>query len=155
RGQRSVHAVGGGAMRRLSMIVLGGPAFLADQRHEANVGDVLGLVPVGRGADNANQFLDAPILADRNDQPASNLELRLQRRRYFGAAGRDDNRIVRRVVGPAERSVAVQYMHVAITQVGKRGSGFFGKLADALYRVDAARDAREDRRGVAGTGADL
>src|SRR4029079_15207873 len=137
------------------MIVFGGPAFLAHQRHEANVGDVLGLVPVGRGADNANQFLDAPILDDRNDQTASDLELRLQPRRHFGAAGRDDNRIVRRVVWPAERSVAVQYMHVAITQVGKRPAGFFGELADALYRVDAARDAREDRRGVAGTGSDL
>ncbi len=85
----------------------------------------------------------------------SDLELRLQRFGHLGAAGRDDDRVVRRVLGPAARSVAMQHVHVAVAQVGKRRSGFFGELADALYRVDAARDTREDCRGVARAGADL
>ena len=125
------------------------PAFGAHERHEAHVGDVLGLVVVLGDARDAHQLLPARIAPDRNDEAPADLELGFQRLWHLRAAGRDDDRVVGRVVGPALRAVGVQDVHVLVAEVGEPLGGARGKLADALDRVDLARDARQDRRRVA------
>ena len=56
---------------------------------------------------------------------------------------------------PALGSVAVQNMHVVIAEIGQRGGGLLGQLADALDRVDVAGDLGEDGRRIARSGSDL
>ena len=53
------------------------PAFRAHQRNEADIGKFLGRVFVLGYADDAHQFLHAPIGSHRNDQSTTDLELRL------------------------------------------------------------------------------
>ena len=82
-------------------------------------------------------------------------ELLLQRLRHARPAGGDDDRVVRRVLRPAERAVAVQHVHVVAACGGECLGGLVRQLTVALDRVDAARDPREHGGGVAGAGADL
>ena len=135
-------------MRGFRTALLRRPAFLAHQWDEADIRDILGLVLILRYTDHAQQFLDAPIGPYRNNQPASDFELRLQRFWYFGAARRDHDGIIRCVIGPAARSVGMQHMHIAITEVGQRRSSLLGELANALNCVNIAGNPREDGRGV-------
>ena len=64
-----------------------------------------------------HEFLDARIIADRNDKPSAKLQLILQRLGNLGPAGRHDDRIVRRVLGPTARAVRMEHMHIAIAEI--------------------------------------
>ena len=131
------------------------PAFLAEQRHKTNVGEVLTLVIAFGNAGDAHQFLRARVAADRNYQPSADLELAAQRLGNLRAAGRNHDGIVGRVFGPAAGAVAVQHVHIGVALLGERGRRFFGECADAFDRVDLVGDLGEYRRRVAGAGADF
>jgi hypothetical protein len=131
------------------------PALLAEERHEADIGDVLGLEVVLIDARDADELLGARVGADRDHHAAADLELLLQRSRNLGAASRHDDSVVGRVLGPAQRAVGVQHVHVVVAEIGKFLRRLGRELADALDREDLAGDAGEDRGGIAGAGADL
>ena len=69
---------------RLPIRVFALPALLADQRHEADIGDVLALELVLVDARDPNQLLRPLVPADRDDHAATDLELMHQR---FGTSG--------------------------------------------------------------------
>ena len=141
--------------RRDGTTLLRCPTFLAYERDEADISDILGLVVVLRYTDHAQQFLNAPINPHRNDQPASDLELSLQGFRYLWAARRDHDRVIRCVIGPTSRSVGMQHVHIRIAELGQHRSSLFGELADALDRINIASNSRQNGRGVTRAGADL
>ena len=74
---------------------VGCPALLPDQRHEADIGEVLALVFVLGDARDADELLDLRIAPDRDDQAAADLELLLQRFRNFRPAGGDNDGVDR------------------------------------------------------------
>ena len=59
-------------------LLLGRPAFLANQWHKANIGDVFRLKLVFRKPRDANKLLGALVLTDGNYQPATKFQLLLQ-----------------------------------------------------------------------------
>ena len=79
----------------------------------------------------------------------------LQRLRHPGSTGRDDDGVERGVLGPAERAIAVQHVHVVEALRGKSCRGFDGQLAVTLDRVDMLRDLRDHCCRVTRAGADL
>src|SRR5271166_1245640 len=55
------------------------PSFLADERHEPHVSQVLAFKFVLRNPGDANQLLNFGVAAHRNDKPSADLELLLER----------------------------------------------------------------------------
>jgi hypothetical protein len=131
------------------------PAFRANQRHEAHVGNVLGPEFLLRDPRDAHELLDMGVRSDRNDEPATDPELRLQRFRHFRTARRHDDRIVGRVFGPPDGAVGMEHVHVAIAETCECRRRLFRERAKALHRVDAARDPRQNRGRVSGAGTDF
>ena len=113
------------------------------------------LYSFSRNTRDADQFLHPRIAPNRNDQPAADLELLLQRFRNFRAAGGDDDAVIGRMFRPALGPIAVEDMHVVIAEIGQRRRGFFGELADALDGVNVAGNPGQDGRRITGSGADL
>ena len=108
-----------------------------------------------RNARYAHQFLDPPVGSDRNHQPPTDLELGLRRLRHFGAAGRDDDRVVRRVILPAARAVCMQHMHIPVAELGQHRRRLLVELADAFDGVNLFGNLRQDSRRVTRAGADF
>ena len=131
------------------------PALLADQRDEANVGDILAEIFIFRNPDDPDQFLGALIGADRDHQPPADLQLLLERLRNLRSAGGDDDGIVGRMLRPALGAIAVQDVDIVVAEFGQRRRGLFRELAETFDRVDVGRDLRQHRGGIAGTRADL
>jgi hypothetical protein len=69
-------AAPGAHVARLTFL-RGRPPLLPDQRNEADVCDILAAVLIFCNARDPDQFLDALIRADRDHQPAADLQLRL------------------------------------------------------------------------------
>ena len=76
------------------------PSFIANQGHETDIGDVFAAIFSVRNADDPDQFLRALIGADRDHQPAADLELLLEQLRNLRSAGGDDDGIVRSMFRP-------------------------------------------------------
>ena len=93
-----------------------GPAVFADQRHELDGAEIL-LVEIDmlRPRD-LQELLLALALPDRNDQPAADLELLLQRLRHGRPAGGDQDRVERRGFRPAERAVTDTQLDVVVAE---------------------------------------
>ena len=69
--------------------------MFADQRHKRAGTEILRL-NAGFGFDRSDEVLIFRIGTDRNDQPAAHTELIDQRLRDIGAAGRNQNSVIRR-----------------------------------------------------------
>ena len=100
------------------------PAFLPDQRHEPDVGQIFAPVLGLRNAGDANEFLHLWIASDRNDQPPADLELLLQRFGNLRPAGGDNDAVIGRVLGPSFRPIAVEDMNVVIAEIGEPEAAF-------------------------------
>ena len=74
---------------------------------------------------------------------------------HFGPAGRDQDGVVGRVLGPAERAVAVQHVDVGVAEPREPLGRAPGQLGVALDRVDLGGDLGQHGGGVARAGADL
>ena len=109
------------ALRSLR-VVCRRPAFFADQRHEANVGQILTLIFILRDTGNADELLHLGITTRGHHQPATDLELFFQRFRNRGLTGGDDDSIIRRMLGPAFATIAVQDVVVVVAEISKSGS---------------------------------
>ena len=96
-----------------------------------------------------NELLQRPVLADRDHQAAARSKLLEERLGYLGAARGDHDGVVGGVLGPAQRSVAVPYRDVGEAEVSEPGRRHARELLVPLDGVDLARDAGEDRRGIA------
>src|SRR6266849_7003312 len=86
-------AAPGAHLARLTLL-RGRPPLLPDQWNEADVRDILAAVLIFRNARDPDQFLDALIRADRDHQPAADLQLRLEGLRNLRPAGRHDDDII-------------------------------------------------------------
>ena len=95
------------------------------------------------------------IGADRDHQPPADLQLLLQRLRNLRSAGRHDDGIIGSMLRPSFGAVAVQHVNIVVAEFGKQRRGLVRELAETFDRVDMARDLRQHRGGIAGTGADL
>jgi hypothetical protein len=134
--------VAGGRLRHL-------PSFGSDQRHEANVGQILALELPLRLAGDPDQLLGTLVVPDRNHEPATFGQLVLERFRHARRAGRYENGIEGRVLQPAARAILVQNVDVAIARITQVGCCLFRQLADPFDRIDLARDLGEHGRGIA------
>ena len=131
------------------------PAALAHQRHEAHRAQPLLCEAVRLDPGHSHQLLQVNLGADRNDQTAPDRELLEERPRNLGAAGRDHDRVVRSVLGPAQTAVAVLDVDVAQTELAETPARQVGQLGVTLDGVDLARYLAQHRGRVAGAGADL
>ena len=141
-------------MRAISTLV-GCPPLFADQGNEADIGDILAAILIGRNPGDTDQFLAALIRTDRNHQPAADLQLFLERFRNHRSAGGHDDGIIGGMVRPSTCAVAVEDMNIVVTEFGQGLGGLFGERPEPLDRVDISRDLREHRGGVTGPGTDL
>src|SRR5690606_18841495 len=119
-----------------------------DQRYERDRTEVL-LVVVGaiRRAAHANQVLSQLRYATRDHQSAARRELVEERRRDLGrCAGGHDDRVVRRVLLPAECAVTNRYMDVVVSERPQALPCLPGEEGVSLDRVDLVRNATEDRK---------
>ena len=98
------------------------PALCADQRHEADVAEVLAREAAVGLARHAHELLELAPLADRHHEPPAGRELVEQRRGHARPAGRHHDRVVGRVLGPAERAVAVADRHVREPELARGGA---------------------------------
>ena len=111
-----------------------GPAVLADQRHEPDGAKIL-LGEFGHAAArDLEQLLLALAPPDRDDQPAADRELLLQRVRHGRSAGGHQDRVERRGLRPAERAVTDTQLDVVVSE-------FAEPLARALGERGMALDA--------------
>ena len=108
-----------------------------------------------RGLLDADQRLDRVRLADGQHHDAALAELVDQRLRRVLGRGGDDDAVEGRLLGQAERAVAVDHGDVVQPEPLEELAGAAGEAAMALDGVDPAGEAGEDRRLVAGAGADL
>ena len=143
------------AAPRRALIIFPKPPFVANQGHETDIGDVFAEIFPGRDAGDPYQLLRALIGADRDHQPAADLELLLEQLGHLRPAGGDDDGIVRRMFRPALGAVAMQDVDVVVTEVGQGFRRLFGKLAEALDRVNLRGYFRQHCCRIAGARADL
>ncbi len=128
--------------------------MLADQGHEGDGAEILFLETVFAAAGDAEQGLIA-MLADGDHEPAAERELLFQRLGHARAAGRDDDRLVRRFVGPALGAVGANDLDIAVAEPLQPLPRQLGKLLVTLDGEHPVRHAAHHRRGVARSGADL
>ena len=132
-----------------------GPAMLADQRHERHAAEILLLEVGSTGARHLDQPLVTRRSADRYHQPAPDVELILERLRDFRPAGRSQDGVERRGLGPAARAVAGAQLDVVVAQPLQPRRRQPGQLVDALDGIDALGDPADHRGRIARAGADL
>ena len=128
------------------------PAFGADQRHEGDGAVVLLLELVLADAADQQQSL-MHVAADRDHQSAADGQLPLQGLGHFRAAGRDQDRVERRLVGQALGAVAVNDLGIGVAERLEALARLVGKLLVALDGIDLARDAAQHGGGIARAGA--
>ena len=86
------------------------------------------------------------MLTQRNQQATVRRELLDERRRYLGAPGGDQNRVVGGIGAPPERSVAQQHRNVRDPGLAEGPLGREGEPLHALDRENRTREGREQRR---------
>ena len=131
------------------------PPLGADERDETHRAELLARIASPHRPPHAHELLGARRRPDRNHQPAADGELLEQGLGDLRAAGGNDDRVVRRMLRPAERAVAVVHVHVRIAELPQAPLRRPRELLVALDRIDLGRDAAQHGGRVAGSGADL
>jgi len=129
--------------------------WVTDQRNEADRAKMLLLERGLRAARQLHQFLRLIGMADRDHQPAADLELCLQRWRDLRSSSGDKDGVEFAAAGPALRSVTVFQFDVAVAEPAEAFACLGHERGVPLDGADLPRDLRRHRRGIAGTGADL
>ncbi len=139
-------------------VPLGGlsrPALSAAARHEAHVTQLLAMqTTIGLPGD-AQELLYSPPLSHRHHETAARRELVQERLGHLGTSRRHDDRVVRGVLWPPERPVAMAHRDVLESQTREPLGRERRQLLVPLDRVDLAREPPEDRRRIARAGPDL
>src|SRR5438128_1379978 len=118
-------------IRRRAPSVLA-PAMFADQRHEHDGAQILFVVFSLAPARYLEQRLTSLLAAHRNDQVATDRQLRFQGRRRLRTAGRDKDCIERRGLRPAFRPITDTQLNVVVTELAKAAPRRFGKRTMTL-----------------------
>src|SRR5689334_10156473 len=108
----------------------GRPAILAYERDESRRSDVTALELLTSLREQHENLLIT--VTDRDQQSTPLRELFGERRRHARRSGRYENRIVRRVLPPAERAVSGQQGDVRRTRGADRVTCLRHECADAL-----------------------
>ena len=95
------------------------------------------------------------VRAHRHDQPATHRHLVEERLGHAGSARGHQDRLIGRVLGPAQAAVALEHVDVVVSELGQPTARGVGQLPDPLDRVHLARDPGQDGRAVAGAAARL
>src|SRR5688572_23317324 len=130
------------------------PAMLADQWDKCTATVVFFAVTVFCFNDSY-QSLRFTRFADGHNQPPANLQLHSQRLRYAWTTSGYDDRIVRRVRGPAECAIETFNCGVVDLELTNTRLRFAREIADAFDRVNLCRNERQHCRLISGAGADL
>ncbi len=131
------------------------PALLADQRDEADLAERLLAKVVGPDPGHPRQHLRGLVRAHRDDQASAGRELCEQRLRDLRPARRHRDGVEGRVLGPPERPVAVQHLHVAIAEPLQSLARLGRQRCPPLDGEDLLGDPAEHRRRVARAGSDF
>ena len=124
------------------------PALSPDQRHEAHVAELFLANSAIRSPSHPEQALDVAALPHRDDEATARRQLVQERLGHLRAPRRDDDRVVRRVLGPAERAVAMEHRDVRESETGKPLGRDACQLLVPLDGVDLVSDPAENRRRV-------
>ena len=127
----------------------------ANQRHEPHRAQILALDGAVGSPRDLDQILDRSRIAKRHHQPPARLQLREQLMRHMASAGSGQDRIERRFLGKAERSVALDDPDIVVAELFHPLRGERDQLMLPLDRNDTLGDLADDRRGIARPGADL
>src|SRR5262249_12435389 len=103
----------------------------------------------GLRARKAIELLIAALRTDRDHQVAADGQLVDENLGNFGCSGGHDDAVERRLLFPAEATVAVLRDDMVAAKRGKPLLGLFQEWFMPLDRVDAARQARQHRRLIA------
>src|SRR5947208_17104080 len=87
------------------------PAVFADERHKAHRSDFSLLEPFSATGEHVESLFI--LVSEWNKNPPAFSQLLVVGRWYFGRSSPDENRIIRRVLPPSQRSVAEQKGYVA------------------------------------------
>jgi hypothetical protein len=93
--------------------------------------------------------------AERHHQPAVDGELGAPGIGHARAAGRGNDGVERRLLGPAQRAVARAHLDIVITELAQTGAREIGQGGMALDREDAAGQLTQHGGGVPRPGANL
>src|SRR5512140_24862 len=131
----------------------GRPAVLAYERDESRRSDVTALeLLTSLRVRRENLFV---TVTNRDQQSTPFRELFGERSGYRGRPGSHENRVVRRVLPPTERTVAGEQRHVHRTCSTDRVTRLRHQRADALDRKHLGRQVRQQHRLISGARADL
>src|SRR5205085_6312471 len=103
----------GSASRSASSIA---PAFLADQRDEANTAEILPQSLAAWPFRDLDQLLHRAGIAERHHQAAALGELLEQSFWNMASARSGEDRIIRRIGGPAPGTVALDDLDIVVTE---------------------------------------
>src|SRR5689334_17375628 len=131
------------------------PSFLADQGDEANAAQLFLLEASVLLLGYFYQLLDPTRLAQRHHDAPAGGKLLHQRTRNVTSAGRGEDRVEGRAVGPAFRSVALDDRDIVVAGPLQPLARYFDQLMLALDADRLARDPADHRRGIARARPDL
>src|ERR1700741_2569913 len=93
-----------------------GPALFADKRDKPHAAEIVLAIGCGTGSGNPEKALRMQHVADRDDDPAADMEWSLRRERRSGAGSRHQYGIEGRGVGPAFGAVAGTDFNIVIAE---------------------------------------
>ena len=128
--------------------------MVAHQIHEDGRPQVLAAKP-SLAAHDARQALRARPCPHRDQHDAVHGELFQQGGRDLGTSGGNDDAVERGGGRHAQRSITSLHVNSAKIKLLQEGPGRLVQLFEALHRIDGAAHGGQDRRLIAGTGADL
>ena len=132
--------------------VLGDHSF--EQRHEPDGRDVVAGPFIFAGAGDALQLLDI-LAADRDDEPAADLQLPFQRLGYGADPRSYQNCVEGRLIGQSQHSIAGNYRAIVIAEALDSFTCLARQRFVPLDRKHAIGDPRHDCGGIARSGTDL
>ena len=131
------------------------PALLADQRHETDFLDLLLVPGFGAGARQPDQALMRRRVADRHHQPTVDGELGAPGIGHARTAGSGDDGVERRLLGPAQRTVAGAHLDIVVAELAQTRAGEIGECGMAFDGEDAIGQLAQHGGGVTRARADL
>src|SRR5438552_1570072 len=129
------------------------PAVFTDKRHKAPRSDFGFLERFSTTSEHVESLLI--LVAEWNKKAATFSQLLQVGRWHLGCSSSDQNRIIRRVLPPAQRSVPEQKGHVAQADLLNSTSRAVEKRGNSLDRKYLRCEPRQERRLVARSGSDL
>ena len=129
------------------------PAEIPFQRHKGHRNDDLGFEILAFALQALQSLVTTP--SDRNYQQACIHQLLEQRTWNLGRGGGHDNTVVGRIFRPTTRAIPNMKIHILQPNLPDGCFSLARQWGDAFHRIHFVRQVRQNRRLVAGPGANL